>query len=283
MRLLLCLLLAACAGRAAGPTLPTADSAPYWVSADAEHKLSPYVIHQWRDLGLPRRGYTPAILTIEGDVAAASDALAGFGAAYVLPVTTSPATDGTLHARETDAPSRQLFAMLPNEALRFVVIAPWVIRIDGANSHPAGPQLPDDVARKLAPELYMALGATGCDRPYAVGGIADARGCLSEDQRRQLRGLGVIVGSSVANRSCEYTIFTFDIPLSHLVALASLPWITQLEGARKMDVELHDEPARDGRAQTAFVQSIASVMPGEVTPAPRSAPASNGWLTPSRH
>lgn len=246
MRFLLCLTLAACAGRAATSTLPDADRVPYWVSTADERKLSPYVIHQWRDLGLPRRHYTPAILTVDGDAQAAAAALAGFGAAYVQAVTTSPGAAGTLHARETDAPSRQLLAMLPNEALRFVVVEPWVVRIDGANSYPAGPQLPDEVARRLAPELREALGAVGCERPYSVGGIAQARGCLEDAQRTQLRELGVIVGSVTAHPSCEYTIFTFEVPLSHLVALASLPWITELEGARRMDVELHDELEHDG-------------------------------------
>lgn len=245
MRFLLCLALVACAGRAATSTLPDAERVPYWVSAGDERKLSPYVTHQWRDLGLPRRQYTPAIITVGGDVQAASKALVELGAAYVLPVTTSPGAAGTLHARETDAPSRQLLAMLPNEALRFAVVEPWVVRIDGANSYPMGPQLPDDVARRLSPELREALGTLGCDRPYAVGGIAEARGCLDDEQRTQLRKLGVIVGSVTAHPSCEYTIFTFEIPLSHLVALASLPWITELEGARRMDIEPHDEPEHD--------------------------------------
>jgi hypothetical protein len=242
MRLsLVILLLAACGARQPSGSAKFDDNAPYRVSAENEHKLSPYVVRQWRDLGLPRGDYTPIIVTIAGDGAAATEALTSFGAAFVRPVVTSPGAAGTLHARATES-SDQLLAMLPNDALRFVVAQPWVVRLDGANSWPSGPELPADVERRLDPELRSALRALGRERPYAVGGIAETRGCLDDAQREKLVELGAIVGSEIAHPSCTHTILTFEIPLSRLVALASLPWIVQLEGSRPMSPEDIGEP-----------------------------------------
>jgi hypothetical protein len=183
-------------------------------------------------------------VTIAGNAAVATEALTSFGAAFVRPVVTSPGAAGTLHARVTER-SNQLLAMLPNDALRFVVAQPWVVRLDGANSWPSGPELPADVEHRLDPELRSALRTLGRERPYAVGGIAETRGCLDDVQREKLVELGAIVGSVIAHPSCTQSIVTIEIPLSRLVALASLPWIVQLEGSRPMHPEDIGEPDHD--------------------------------------
>ena len=234
--LVCCLLVAACAGhppRAAAPALAAEARVPFWVSQDNQKKLSPYVVNQWRDLGLPVGEHTPVIVTFTGSAQPATEFFTAIGAAFVVPVTTEPGDAGTFHTRPTKQPTDKLLAMLPNEALRFAVVPAWVVRLDGANSWPF-PPLDEEIEKKLDPGLRILLGKIGRHRPYAVGMFAQAKGCTDDAQREQLAALGAIVGSVLPHHTCSQTILTLELPLARVVAVASLPWIIHLEGEKQV-------------------------------------------------
>jgi hypothetical protein len=233
--------LGACAGveRSAPSAMPAeatrAPRVPVAVAPSDMPKLSPYLVTQWRDHGLSVGELSPIVITSPTPLdEAARELLVDLGARDLRAVTITPAAAGTVFARPTPEPSQTTFVMIPNDALPFLVVQPWVVRLDGASSYPAGPELEPDIARRIDPTLSLALSRVGASAPYAVGGLAKASGCLTDERRAQLVAAGALVRSVIASAGCTYTIFSFEIPLARLVALATLPYIIKLEGSRPM-------------------------------------------------
>jgi hypothetical protein len=164
----------------------------------------------------------------------ATASLTALGAENVMPVATEPGDAGTLIARATDEPTDTLLAWLPNEALRFVAVLPWVVRLDIASGYPLGPLLSQEIANRLDSDRRTALGAVGKARPYSVFGLVEIEGCLDDGRRATFVALGAEVAMVIPHANCTRTIVPLHVPLSRLVELVSLPWVVRMESGRQI-------------------------------------------------
>ncbi len=234
--------LAGCVGHPAATTAPPVEpqvaalAVAATVPLQPSPKLSP-TIAQWRDHGLPAGEYTPILITTRAPLDATQrDLLDGLGAEDVRAVVARPdtrgAAAGTLAATATDGPSSTVIAIVPNDAFRFLVAQDWVIRLDAPSSYPI--VFPSAIQARLDPRLMTELRRYGRHRRYAVGAIAKISGCLDDAKRAALVATGVILGSVLPDHSCRHTIVTFEIPLSRVVSMASLPWVTKIEAGGRI-------------------------------------------------
>jgi len=196
-------------------------------------KLHPKLVSDMRS-GLPRR--FPMVLVI--DVVAGADParLRILGADEVRPVNvTEREPHGVRAAKlERGATATAWLVHAPVELLPFLAELPWVTAVAPAIAWPSDLDLPEEAGRRIDPTLHRALRTYGDERPFSVGGLGKATGCLDAARREELARLGAIVTTTVAAKECASTIFSFEMPLGSLTELAALPWIVTLEGSRPM-------------------------------------------------
>ncbi|NVB85398.1 MAG: hypothetical protein HOV81_43945, partial [Kofleriaceae bacterium] len=195
-----------------------------------EAKLGANLVRDWKAGKLSAVEYTAVVLdgTLDDHARAL---IISLGGRFLRPVLATPTELGSVVAEEVAAgtPGERLFAMVPNEALRFLAAQPWVTRMDAATAW-SGPNA-DAVARgRLDPTLWLEMMTLGSRRRYAVSGLGQMKGCITDEQRGQMRATGAIVHAIIAGKDCDVTIFSFEVPLDQLAALASLPFIVNLEG-----------------------------------------------------
>ncbi len=239
MRFLLCavLVVAACAGHALPIQAPIAPGVPYAVAPPDEAKLGRYLRTQWRAGNLTDGYYAP--LVIEGTLdAQAAQLVESLGGRYMQPVRVTPTDLGAVTAEhvEPGTPEARVLVMVPHRALAFLVAQPWIVSMNIATSYP-GPALDPEVSRRIDATLMFAMMKLGPERPFSVGGLGRVGGCITDDELAGMRAIGALISTQIAAPSCSYTIFSFEVPIDQLVALASLPFIVTLEGNRPMEPE----------------------------------------------
>lgn len=230
-------LVTACGAHGAGATTRDDGNAEFRGGGPRAAKIHSKLITDWRE-GIPR-GFE-LVLVVDVDPAAADpERVRAIGAHEVRPVAVEERGPYGVRTTKADpaAPATTWLVHAPVEILRYLAELPWVTGVALANSWPGGPELPDEVDRRLDPFLRGALGTFGAERPFAVSGLGKGQGCFDDARRRELSGLGAIVNTVIEGKDCESSIFTFEVPIGSLVALAGLPWVVQLEGSRPMYIE----------------------------------------------
>lgn len=224
------LVIAACAGHtppAAAPQQP--PGVPYAVAKPDEAKLGRYLQSQWRAGNLTDGYYTPIV--IEGTLdETATHIIESLGGKYLQTVRVTTTDIGAVAAEhvEPGTPGARVLVMIPNRGLAFLVAQPWVASMNAATSYP-GPVIDPEVSRRIDPMLLSPLMDLGPNRPYSVGGLGQLKGCITDDELAAMRATGAVVTTQIADPSCAHTIFSFAVPIDQLVALASLPFIVNLE------------------------------------------------------
>jgi hypothetical protein len=167
------------------------------------------------------------------------DAFRQIGVHYTRPVKVNrrDATGVGVESAEDSYQSTSYLVSTPAELLSFIAVLPWVSTISPVTSWDMSLGIDRNVETKIDPDLRSKLRQFGSNRPIAVTGLAAMQGCLTPISSGQLASIGVIVGSSTDSPNCAETIFTFDAPLDSLTALASLPWIIEVEGPHQMSVQ----------------------------------------------
>jgi hypothetical protein len=214
----------------AEPHEPVAD---FRGGGDAGAKIHPKLLRDWQT-GIPQRFELVLVVDV---VSAEADAarLLAMGAHAVRPVAvTERGPYGVATATLVEGAESAWLVHAPVEILVYLIQVPWVRGVALATTWSYGLDLPAEVDRRLDPRLRGALVTFGEQRQFAIGGLGKTSGCLDDARRRELAALGAVIMTVIDARDCASSIFTFEVPLGSLVALAALPWIVRLEGSRPM-------------------------------------------------